>query len=283
MTFDLEFWNSSEYLKDYSLPEDYLLESLNPLLQLFDKYDVKTTFFVLGPLAEKYPELIEKLHRNGHEIASHGYTHDLITSFSKEKATESLIKSCAIIKKLTKEKPLGFRASHFSMTQETAYLYDVLEKLGFKYCSNIFPIKIPVEFLNKRLLYEFQGAPVDIYRPSKNNIMQHDPNGKIIEVPLSVYQKFNCNIPIAGGFYLRVLPLWFLKKAIKETAKKRPVVLYIHATESNQNIPKIKEVSLFEQFVSYYGRKTVLRKLEGIFRSFKFGTVRALLEKQNFI
>lgn len=283
MTFDLEFWNSSEYLKNYSLPEDYVLESLNPLLKLFDKYNIKVTFFVLGTLAEKYPGLIEKLYKNGHEIASHGYTHDLLTSFSKEQLTENITKSSNLIKKITKERPLGFRASHFSLTQETSYLLSILEKLKFKYSSNVFPIKIPIEFLNKKLLYRFQDAPVRIYRPSKENIMRHDGNGKIIEVPLSVYQKFNCNIPVAGGFYLRVLPLWFLKKAISDITRERSAVLYIHAAESNPSIPQIKEISLFEKFVSYYGRRTVIKKLEGLFRSFKFGTIRDVLEKQKFI
>lgn len=284
MTFDLEFWNSSEYLKDYSLPQDEdILGSLNPLLDLFNKYDVKTTFFTLGMLAEKYPDLIERLHNEGHEIASHGYTHNLINAFTKEQLNDNIKKSVSIIQGIIKEKPRGFRASHFSLTQETSYTLDILEEQGFKYGSSVFPIKVPIEFLSKRLLYRFEDAPVGIYRPSKTNIMQHDPQGKIIEVPLSVYEKFKCHIPVAGGFYLRVLPFWFLKKAIKDITGKRPAVVYIHAAESNPRIPKIKQISQFEKFVSYYGRGSVLKKLEGLFKSFKFVTVRELLEKQGLI
>lgn len=263
---DLEFWWNNEFYLGYIPKEknDYLVESLELLLNLFRNNNIKATFFVLGAVAEKYPDSIDDIYNDGHEIASHGYSHTRLHSLGKEKFEEEIKKSLDL---LSPYDPIGFRAPSFSVDNSTRWVFGVLEQYGFKYDSSIFPIKT--------MLYGVPDAPVGIYRPSFENIIKNDPNGSIIEFPLSVL-KFGFNFPLSGGFYLRVLPTYFLKKGLEHINSKRPSILYIHPHEVNDNIPKLK-CTLFSHFICYYGRETTLKKMEILLQNFEFMPIRDVL------
>jgi len=266
LSIDLEYWWCSEFLTKY-LPEekeDLIIESVNPLLELLDKYNTRATFFVLGTVAEKYPDLVEEIYRKGHEIASHAYSHKTLYELGKEGFEEEIKKSRNI---LSKYNPLGFRAPSFSINNETKWAFEILERYEFRYDSSIFPIKT--------MLYGVPDAPLNIYRPSKNDITKHDPDGKIIEFPMTTV-KFIKNIPIAGGFYLRVLPLWFIKWGIRKVNKNRPALIYIHPWEISSKTPRLK-IPLFSRFVTYYGISSALKKLEELLKEFKFKPIKDVL------
>ncbi|MCD6572939.1 MAG: polysaccharide deacetylase family protein [Thermoplasmata archaeon] len=272
LSIDLEYWWCSEFLKKY-LPEDknelddLIFDSLYPLLELLDKHNTKATFFVLGMVAEKYPQLIEEIYKKGHEIASHAYSHTTLYELGREGFEEEIKKSINI---LGKYKPIGFRAPSFSINNSTKWAFEVLEKYGFKYDSSIFPIRT--------MLYGVPNAPVHIYRPSKNDVTKHDPDGQIIEFPLTIFRCLGKNIPIAGGFYLRVFPLWFLRWGIKRINRNRPVVIYIHPWETYPKIPRLK-VPLFSRFVTYYGINSALKKFETLLKEFEFKPIREVLKE----
>lgn len=199
LSIDLEYWWCSEFLTEY-LPEkrdDQFPESVIPLLDLLDKYKTKATFFVLGAVAEHHPDLIEEIYNKGHEIACHAYSHKTLYELGREEFEKEITKSLELIGKYN---PIGFRAPSFSINNETKWAFEILEKYGFKYDSSIFPIKT--------MLYGVPNAPVNMYRPSKKDVSKHDPNGTIVEFPLTVIN-MGKNVPIAGGFYLRALPFWF--------------------------------------------------------------------------
>lgn len=268
ISIDLEYWWCAEFLTKY-LPEkkeDLIAESLNPLLDLLDKYNIKATFFVLGTVAEKYPHVIEEIYEKGHEIASHAYSHRTLYELGKEEFEEEIRKSLSILRKY---KPIGFRAPSFSINNSTKWALEILEKYGFKYDSSIFPIKT--------MLYGVRNAPLHIYKPSEGDVAKHDPDGKIMEFPLTVF-KFGKNIPIAGGFYFRALPLWFLKWRIKRINRNRPVVIYIHPWETYPRTPRLK-IPLFSRFVTYYGINSALKKFETLLREFEFKPIRELLDE----
>lgn len=262
LSIDLEYWWCNEFLTDY-LPEkrdDQFPESVIPLLELLDKYKIKATFFVLGAVAERHPDLIEEIYNNGHEIACHSYSHTTLYKLGKEGFEKEIIKSLELIGKYN---PIGFRAPSFSINNETKWAFDILEKHGFKYDSSIFPIKT--------MLYGVPNAPLNIYRPSKRDISKHDPNGKIIEFPLTVIN-IGMNIPIAGGFYLRALPLWFLKWGIKKVNKSRQAILYIHPWETYSGTPRLN-IPTFSKFITYYGINKSLVKFESLLKTCDFQPV----------
>lgn len=268
LSFDLEYWYNAESIKDY-LPErreDLIIESTIPILDLLDRYDVRATFFVLGTVAEKYPELIETIYEKGHEIASHGYSHTILHDLGEEKFKEEIEKSVDLLGTIA-EKPIGFRAPRFSIDSSTKWSFKVLEQYGFKYDSSIFPIKIKA--------YGVPNAPLSPYTPSMDDITKSDQNGGIVEFPLSVF-RIGANVPISGGFYLRVIPFSVLKLAIRSINKKRPAIIYIHPWETYNGLPKLK-MPIIPRFINRYGVDSALNKLEGLLKNFEFKPVREVL------
>lgn len=270
LSIDLECWYSNEFLTKY-LPENLdcqVIEASYNLLELLDKYNIKVTFFVLGLIAEKYPDYIKMLHEAGHEIGSHSYSHATLHKLGKNRFEEELKNSTDLIRSIIHEQPVGFRAPSFSVDQSTSWAFGLLKKYGYKYDSSIFPFKT--------MLYGVSDALLVPYRPSIDNISKHDPNGEIIEFPMSVIRIWK-NIPIAGGFYLRILPSWFLNYAIKQINKERPVVLYVHPWETFKDTPRLK-VPLHIKFEAYQGINSSLFKLEELIKKFEFAPIREVLD-----
>jgi len=267
LSIDLEFWWCSEFLKKYICGDlrDQIYESVYPIVKLLERYNTCATFFVLGMVAEKYPDLIEDLYDKGHEIASHSYSHEPLHLLGKKQFEREVIRSVALLKKY---RPVGFRAPSFSINDTTKWALEVLVKYGFVYDSSIFPIRTN--------LYGVPKAPNDIYRPSFSDIACHDPEGKIVEFPLTTVN-LGFNLPIAGGFYLRALPATFLKWGVEHVNKKRPAIIYIHPWETFPNTPRLN-VPFFPRFVSYIGINSALNKLEMLLHNFKFDTVMHVIQ-----
>lgn len=275
LVIDLEHWYSNEFLTKYLPPEkvDQDVEAVKPILDLLDKYNIRVTFAVLGTYAERHPEIVKYIYDKGHEIQSHAYSHKTLHELGKDAFEDEIKKSVNLLEAITGEKPIGFRAPSFSMDNSTKWAFEILEKYGFKYDSSIFPIKT--------MLYGEPQAPVNIYKPSKEDVTRHDSKGKIVEFPMTVI-KFIKNIPIAGGFYLRVLPLWFLKFGIRHVNKKRPAIIYIHPWETYSNTPRLR-LPLFSRFVAYYEINTSLSKLESLIREFEFTSVKEVLNESSYL
>ena len=276
-TIDLEDWYHPEFVTKFVLAhqrEDQVEEAVKPLLELLDKHKVRATFFVLGQVAERHPELIEKIYEEGHEIASHGYLHKRLHELSKEKFEDDLRKSTNLLESLIKEKIIGFRAPSYSIDKDTIWALDVLENLGYRYDSSVFPLR-----LRKKSLYGVRNAPLYPYSPSKEDITKEskDENRKIIEFPLSAVKFAGVKIPVAGGAYLRLFPAWFLRLAIKKINKeKRPAIIYVHPWETYEKTPRIKLPFPHKQ-ITYYGIGSSLKKVESLLKNFRFGTVKDVL------
>jgi polysaccharide deacetylase family protein (PEP-CTERM system associated) len=269
-TVDLEYWWNNEYFNEYKFEknDDLLIESTKKLLDLLDENKVSATFFVLGQVAEKYPDLIELISNEGHEIASHGYSHKMLYQMDKNEFENEIKKSIKILTKITHEKPRGFRAPCFSINNDTKWALDILEKYNFKYDSSIFPIKTK--------LYGMPKAPPEFYKPSKTDLSTIDSNGKISEFPLTVIKILGKNIPLAGGFYLRTMPLRLLNAGLKHVSKTRPIVLYIHPREIDLNTP-VLPLSWKSKFIVYNGVNSTLKKLKVLIKNFKFTSIEEVL------
>ena len=191
ISVDLEDWYTSAYLKDYVKGCDVLhpkiVESTGLILELFSRKKIKATFFVLGSVAERVPELIKRISDLGHEIASHGYSHTPLWALNRETFRDELRRTDFIIKGILGIKPLGFRAPYASIDQRTSWAIDILAEEGFEYDSSIFPMRTP--------LYGVEKAPNEPYRISSGDILREDSEGRIIEFPFSVLKAGWFNIP----------------------------------------------------------------------------------------
>ncbi|KAF5085629.1 hypothetical protein DSECCO2_66880 [anaerobic digester metagenome] len=272
LSIDLEFWWCNEFLTDY-LPrdrEDGFRESLRPIFAVLNAFDVKATFFVLGAVAEQYPEVVNEIYRGGHEIACHAYSHKPLYTISRGEFEDELKKSLEL---LADYNPVGFRAPSFSLNNGTKWAIEVLEKYGFQYDSSIFPVRTQ--------LYGVPDAPIGIYRPSRDDVSVHDPDGPIVEFPLSVL-RFGMNIPVSGGFYLRALPERFLSWGIGRIATRRPVNIYVHPHDIYPGPPLLK-VPFMSRLVTYHGVRTSLEKLIMLMTRFSFMPMGALLDRMSLL
>ena len=267
MSVDLEDYYCDLPFSEWQKYESRVIKNTQVILDLFEKYDVKATFFVLGYIAEKFPGMIKKISELGHEIASHSYAHIDLRKVSKKQFEDDFLKSVSIIEKITGKKVEGFRAPFFSIDKNNSWVFEILSR-HIRYDSSIFPVRTP--------LYGIHTAPRFIYKPSMNNIVEEDNQGKLIEIPMATHRiPLIGNVPIAGGFYLRFLPYWYMKLGIKNMNKHhKPAMFYIHPKDLDPEMPRISEYSWYY----YYNLKSGVKKFEKLLQDFKFTTVKNSLQ-----
>jgi polysaccharide deacetylase family protein (PEP-CTERM system associated) len=268
---DVEYWWCNEFLTRY-LPEkreDQIVESVTLLLDLLDKYRIKATFFVLGIVAEKHPEIVREIYNRGHEVASHAYSHKTLYKLGRDNFKREVEQSLNCLKSIIGQEIRGFRSPSFSLNESTRWALEVLVESGFDYDASIFPFKTN--------LYGVLGVPLHPYRPSYSDLTREDTNSGIIEFPMTVLRAGIINIPIAGGFYFRVLPLWFVKWALRKVNKERPAIFYIHPWEVYDRTPRLRNIPWFSRFVTYYGTGRAFEKFESLLQEFSFAPVREVL------
>jgi len=186
-------------------------------LGILSETGVTGTFFVLGTVAEKYPEVVKEIHQRGHEVASHGYRHDLVYKMQKEQFRDTLQKSVAILENLTGQKVIGYRAPYASITPESEWALDVLQELGFAYDSSIFPIR--------RGLY---GSPLAKTIPH----VIREGDRSLREFPFSTIRLLGQNLPVGGGGYFRLFPYCFTRWALRRINRQgQPIIFYLHPYE----------------------------------------------------
>jgi peptidoglycan-N-acetylglucosamine deacetylase len=271
LVIDVEYWYSPEFLKGYVRGKqiDQLPESILPILELLDKYNTHATFAILGQVAESHPDLVKYINDKGHEIASHCWSHKTLYDLGKVNFEDEISLSIDHLESIVCKKPIGFRAPSFSINNSTKWAFRILEDYGFKYDASIFPIETK--------LYGVPNAPLRIYRPSYDDITQEDPNGKLVEFPMTVL-KIVKNIPFAGGFYFRFVPFRFQKYGVKKLNKFAPVIYYIHPWELYQNTPRLK-LSYYKNFVTYHGIESASAKFEKLLQTFQFSSIENVLNR----
>ncbi len=267
MSVDLEDYFCDLPFETWSHYQSRILKNTEKILELFEKNNVKATFFTLGYIAEKFPDLIREIDNRGHEIASHSYAHLDIRKVTKEKFEEDLKKSIDILENITGKKILGFRAPYFSIDKKSFWAMEILSKY-FKYDSSIFPVKTP--------LYGIKNAPRNMYKPNILNPLITDSKSNLIEIPMATDRiPIIGNIPIAGGFYLRFFPNSYVKYGLNKINKNNDsFIFYIHPKDLDPKMPRIKQYGWHH----YYNLKGALKKFESILENFKFVTAKEYLK-----
>ena len=257
----------------YSMWDEFELRvesNTNRLLELFDAYQTKATFFILGWVAERTPNLVRDIADQGHEIACHGYSHQLIYKQSIETFTSETRKAKSILEDISGKQVTGYRAASYSITRDSLWALDVLEDLGFVYDSSIVPVH-----------HDYYGIP-DMPRFPYNI---DTPSGRqLIEFPPSTISLPLMNLPVGGGGYFRLFPYWFTRRALKwiNEHDNMPFVFYLHPWEIDIEQPRI-DARWLSRFRHYNNLSKCHVRLEKLLDQFKFSTVREVLYGQQLI
>ena len=235
-------------------------QTTHALLELFERRNVSATFFVLGWVAERYPNLVHRIAEQGHEVASHGYSHQLVYSQTPEVFKEETHKSKQILEDLVQVPVEGYRAASYSITARSLWALDILAELGFKWDSSIFPIH-----------HDRYGMPKSPEQPYKIATQF----GDLLEFPLTTAKVMGMSIPAAGGGYFRQYPYFVSKYLFKKASlnQTRPQIFYLHPWEIDHDQPRVQGASLFSVFRHYTNLKRCLPRLEHLVEDFNFGTM----------
>jgi polysaccharide deacetylase family protein (PEP-CTERM system associated) len=246
--------------------ESRVTKTASVIIDLLDKYNVQATFFVLGYIAERHPELVEEIKSKNHEIASHSYSHPDLRKITREGFEADLVKSLEILRKVSGEKVLGFRAPYFSISRQNFWVFEVMKK-HLRYDSSIFPVGPH---------YGFPDAPRHTYRMSSEDPLKDDPRSSFIEIPMATLRwPFVGNLPVAGGFHLRVLPFHLIKTGIRKLNDLGfSAMCYIHPEDLAPDRPRIPSYT----WHYYYGLKGALEKFESLLKNFRFSSVQEVVE-----
>lgn len=260
---DFEEWYHPELIKnhvknDQKIPK--IFKGIDIILDLLNKHNISATFFVVGEILQHDPELIDKIISNDHEIAFHTMHHDRVDSLNFSNKFDDELKE---FKKLTNDKSKGFRAPTFSLNEKSSFIIKMLEKYNYIYDSSIMPAKTS--------MYGNPNADKKPYKITSENLENNSENGKLWEFPLMVTKLLGKQIPAAGGFYLRTLPLYMIKNAIKNYEKEHmPACFYVHSWElTPELIPRIS-LSQKNNFITYHNIEKTLPKLDQLLSNFNF-------------
>jgi len=266
VTFDVEEWYSANYTSvDASQFNDsagHLEKNVDRLLEICAQHSIKATHFIVGDIATNKPHIVKKIHRAGHEVASHSYKHEVVFRMTPAEFKEDLRVSCDLLEQITGEKVLGFRAPSWSVNKNTlAWFYPILHEQGLLYSSSVFP--------GKTFLYGIPGFPETILQPVIDGIKQ-----PVWEIPQTLFSFLGKKFGFSGGFYLRALPGWFVAKMVKsKNEQAKNVFLYLHPREIDPNSPRLT-LPFVENFIHYYGVKGCESKFSKIAGKFKGTFVR---------
>ncbi len=262
LTVDVEdYFMSPECIPfdDWPRYESVIHTGMERCLTLLSDYNVKATFFFVAWLVERYPELVEWVDHQGHEIATHTYNHTYVTELDQNAFQESLKKSLDILQPLTSQPIIGHRAPAFSLERKKAWQFETLQSFGIKYDSSINP--------HQTYLYGDRTAPRHPYT-------LHG----MVEIPPAAIEWLGRRWPVGGGGTLRILPSFFLNQARKRyLSEGYPPVIYIHPWEFVPEHPKI-DLPWKLQCIHWMGIKQVEKKLRQILSEYQSITMRKYFE-----
>jgi polysaccharide deacetylase family protein (PEP-CTERM system associated) len=266
-TVDLEDWfqgltGTNPHPEKWESLESRVESNTDRLLALLAKHDVRATFFVLGRVAARHPDLIRRVDAAGHEIGVHGYWHSYVNKLSPQEFAAELDCTLDVLRPLVHKPILGHRAPYFSIDSSSLWALDVLEDRGFGYDSSFFP--------TRNQLYGYPDAPRFRHRPATNGL---------VEFPVSTARWAGMNWPIGGGFYVRALPYVVVRQGIRQINRQgQPAILYVHPWELDTG-QRYSQVTARERITHYHGRRKLEAKLGRLFSEFEFTSLRHLLEK----
>jgi polysaccharide deacetylase family protein (PEP-CTERM system associated) len=225
------------------------------IVAMLDEHKVKATFFTLGWIAERYPELVRQLISEGHEVASHGYAHERATNQTPDAFLADIRLAKMVLEDITGKDVIGYRAPSFSVGAANPWAPACIEQAGYLYSSSVYPIA-----------HDHYGMPGSPRFP-------HMSFGKLLEIPLTTVRIFKKNLPAAGGGYFRLLPYsvsrWCLRRV--HAVDKQPAIFYFHPWELDPEQPRVAGVSARTRFRHYLNLDRMEQRLRRLLQDFAWG------------
>lgn len=273
LTVDVEDWY---HTADLQIPIDQwpllprrVEKNTHFLLDMFDEYGATGTFFVLGCVAQESPQLVREIVQRGHELASHGTNHQLLTQMSRDEVREDIYQSKALLEHIAGEEVTAFRAPSWSLEPRTYYVLELLEELGFQLDSSIQPFHTPLSGVHH--------APLIPFRP-----VVGDETLNIVEWPSTVASFAGFRVPFSGGLYLRTWPTWISLHLFNYVAHSQTPMVYLHPWEFDHDQPRVLHRP-YVRFTHYFNLSKMARKLRVVLSKYNFVPFRtALLDERRF-
>jgi polysaccharide deacetylase family protein (PEP-CTERM system associated) len=269
LSIDVEDWFQVENFARAIPREDWdekplrVEESTRRLLDILDRSGTRATFFCLGWVADRCPGLIRDIVGAGHELATHGYAHRLVYRQTPEEFEEDLVRSLGALRAAVGDPSFairGYRAPSFSITRESLWALEVLERHGIEYDSSIFPVA-------GHHRYGIPGSPR----------FPHRLGNDLTEIPVSTLRLGRWNVPVAGGGYFRLYPLAVTRRAIRRLEEEgQAAVVYLHPWEVDPEQPAVPEAGWLARFRHGVGLARTASRLEALLSEFRFVPMREL-------
>jgi polysaccharide deacetylase family protein (PEP-CTERM system associated) len=269
MTVDVEDYFHVSAFAGFVSPSDWpsyesrVCANTDRILHIFEEAEVHATFFVLGWVAERFPELVRRIQLGGHELASHSYDHGLVYDKTPEGFRADLRRARTAIEQASGVMVRGYRAPSYSITQRSLWALDILASEGYTYDSSIYPIR-----------HDRYGIPSwerHIHRIER-------VGGTLWELPGSTVHHLGMNLPMGGGGYFRLLPYSWTTRGIRtlNVVEGRPAVFYLHPWEVDPDQPRL-HAGAVSRFRHYYNLSETEARLRRLLKEFRFGTVSQVL------
>ncbi|MBL7005366.1 MAG: DUF3473 domain-containing protein [Gammaproteobacteria bacterium] len=254
--FQVSAFEHSIDRNDWDSIQHRIVKNTFNTLDLIENHGVKATFFTLGWVAERYPEIVKRIIEGGHELASHGYGHQRVSDLSPTEFEQDVLKAKAILEDIGGAEIRGYRAPSYSIGEKNIWALDVLAQTGHQYSSSIYPVKHDH--------YGYPEAPRFIFKDKKTGL---------IEIPITTVKLFNRLLPAGGGGFFRFYP-YFLSKWIIDRVNKadgQSSIFYFHPWEIDPSQPKQVNISSKSKFRHYLNLDKTERRLNKLLTDFDWG------------
>jgi polysaccharide deacetylase family protein (PEP-CTERM system associated) len=292
LSIDVEDYFQVSAFERYVKREDWsdyplrVVDNTQRILDLLNQSGVTATFFVLGWVAKRCPSLVKNIHNSGHEIASHGFGHQRVSTQSQQEFREDVRTSKALLEDLIGQAVLGYRAPSYSISMNSLWAFDELAEAGYLYDSSVFPVKHDFYGIPDWPRFPFivlrgaDGKWSPTGTSSDDGYSECNNNAKILEIPITTLNLGRKNIPIGGGGYFRFFPYTFTKWGLRRINRidKRPFVFYLHPWEIDPAQPKMPEIDLKTRFRHYLNLGKTEQRFCHLLSDFKFSSMRNLAE-----
>jgi polysaccharide deacetylase family protein (PEP-CTERM system associated) len=268
MSVDVEEWFQVQAFaevierRQWSALESRVAASTDRVLASFARADVRATFFILGWVAERHPELVLRIAAAGHEVASHGYGHERVDAIGEAAFRRDIRRAKAILEGITGTPVLGYRAPTFSISAaETPWAHRILREEGHGYSSSIFPIHH------------------DTYGSAETSVVPYfpAPDG-VVELPMTILRIQGRNLPCSGGGWFRLMPYWLFRLGLRRVnaVHGREGIFYFHPWEVDPDQPRVVNARMRARFRHYVGQRSMARRMERLLGDFAWGRMDAL-------
>lgn len=236
--------------------------NVDRILQLFDRHGVKATFFTLGWIAERYPQMVRRMVAQGHELASHGWSHVRVTQQDQDAFRQDIVRTKALLEDVSGQEILGYRAASYSIGADNLWALDVLRETGHLYSSSIYPIRHD--------LYGMPEAPRFAFRPSE---------GGFLEFPVTTFRIANKNLPCGGGGWFRLVPYAGMRWAIRRVNRVdgESAIFYFHPWEIDPDQPRQAGIDAKTRFRHYLNLERMESRLNRLLGDFSWGRMDEVL------